>query len=145
MCGLLLRCFENVSMFHLYSTIFFSLAKQIIKAIFVHCVFPCIKVSARRNIMALIPKSLLIPALHPKQQQGFTFESEKLLTQIWQINLGERFVSCFFTLWWCHHFPFGFCRCRHESLIGACWRRLLYKQINVYFSKPHTLQLVKRF
>ena len=34
-------------MFYLYSTIFFSLAKQIIKAKFVHCVFPCLKALAR--------------------------------------------------------------------------------------------------
>ena len=52
-------------MFYLYSTIFFSLAKQIIKAIFVHCVFPNLKAFARLNIalqiLALVPKSLLIP------------------------------------------------------------------------------------
>ena len=52
-------------MFYLYSTIFFSLAKQIIKTIFVHCVFPNLKAFARLNIavqiLALVPKSLLIP------------------------------------------------------------------------------------
>ena len=45
----------------------FSLAKQIIKAIFVHCVFTCLKVLARLNIalqiLALVPKSLPLPVL----------------------------------------------------------------------------------
>ena len=54
-------------MFYLYNTIFFSLAKQIIKAIFVHCVFPCLKALARLNIalkiLVLVPKSSLIPDL----------------------------------------------------------------------------------
>ena len=51
-----------------------------------------------------------------QMKQGFTFEINRRAinrsTQLYQINLGERFVSCCFFVWWRHHFPFRFCLCR---------------------------------